>query len=59
MEQSLHEKLLVAQSVQKFPALCGRFNAVFTRTCHWSLFWARGIQYRWEPSYSIPLRSIL
>jgi len=37
----------VNQIVKKFPTLCGTsmFITVFTRAHHWSVSWARSIQY--------------
>jgi hypothetical protein len=51
--QALLEKPSIAQLVKNFPY----GNRRFTRTPHWSLFWARSIQY--ISSHSIFLRSIL
>jgi len=53
------EKLLNTQLVKKYPTFYGtwRFMTVFTITCHWSLSWARCIQF--TPSYSISLNVIL
>jgi hypothetical protein len=41
------EKLTVTHLVKKFPAFYGtwRFINVFTRACHWFLFWARWMQF--------------
>jgi hypothetical protein len=43
----LLEKLTVTQLVKKFPTLYGPrgFMTVFTRACHWILFWASSIQF--------------
>jgi hypothetical protein len=43
---ALLEKPTIALPLKKFPTFCGtrRSIAVFTRTRHWSLFWARWIQ---------------
>jgi hypothetical protein len=47
------------QLLKNFPAFYGprRFVTVFTRALHWSLSWARSIQF--IPSHPIYLRSIL
>jgi len=51
------EKVIVTQPVKKFPTFFGmqRFITMFTRSCHWSLSWARCIQC----TTSVSLRSIL
>jgi len=53
MERNPLEKLMLAQVVQKCPTLYGtwRFDTVFTRARHWTLFRASWIQ-------SIPLYHI-
>jgi len=53
------EKLTVAHFVKKFPTYYGtrRFITVFTTARHWSLSWARWIQF--ILSHPIPLRFIL
>jgi len=55
----LLEKLILTQLSKKFSALYGtlKFITVFSRNRHWSIFWARRIQY--PPSQPISLRSIL
>jgi hypothetical protein len=57
--RALVNKLITAQLVQKFPDSYGirSFFAVFTRICHWSLSWARLIQF--TLSHPIYLRFIL
>jgi hypothetical protein len=56
---ALLEKLPIVQLLKNFPAFYGtrRFITVFTRALHWSLSWARSIQY--IPSHPISPRSIL
>jgi hypothetical protein len=56
---ALPEKPLVVQLLKNFPIFCGtrKFITVFTRACHWSLFWAILIQS--IPPHSISLWSIL
>jgi hypothetical protein len=53
----LLEKPPVAQLLKNFPTFYGtrRFITVFTRALHWSLSWARSIQY--IPPHPIYLRS--
>jgi hypothetical protein len=53
------EKLIVTQLVKEFNAFyeTRRFITVFTRACHWSLFWARCIHF--TLSHPNSLRSIL
>jgi len=55
----LLEKLVVTHKVKKFPAFYGtrRFITVFTRSPHWSLFWAQSVQS--TTSHSISLRFVL
>jgi hypothetical protein len=55
----LLEKLPTVKPLKKFSAFYGtrRFITVFTRALHWSLSWARSIQF--TPSHYIYLRSIL
>jgi hypothetical protein len=55
----LLEKLTVTQLVNKYPVFYGLriFIAVFTRTRHWTLSWARWIQS--TPFHLISVRSIL
>jgi hypothetical protein len=55
----LLEKLPVAQLLKNFPTFYGtrKFITVFARALHWSLSWARLIQY--IPPHPISLRSIL
>jgi hypothetical protein len=49
-------KLIVAQLGKKFIASYeARFMSTITRSCHWSLFWARWIHS--TPSYPVFLRS--
>jgi hypothetical protein len=56
---TLLEKLSIVQLFKNFPAFYGTrsFITVFTRTLHWSLFWARSIQS--IPFHLISQRSIL
>jgi hypothetical protein len=56
---ALLEKLPIVQLLKNFPAFYGtqRFIIVFTRALHWSLFWARSIQF--IPPQPVSLRSIL
>jgi hypothetical protein len=51
------EKLPTVQPLKNFPAFYGtrRFITAFTRALHWSLSWARSIQF--IPSHRISLRS--
>jgi hypothetical protein len=53
------EKLSIVQLLKNFPAFyrTRKFITVFTRARHWSLFWARSIQF--IQSHPISLRSIL
>jgi hypothetical protein len=55
----LLQKLRVTQLVKKYPTFYGTqsFITVFTRACHWSLFWARYVQS--TPLHPISLRSSL
>jgi hypothetical protein len=57
--QVLPEKLTVTQLVKKFPTCYGTWSyiTVFTAAHHWSVYWARCIQF--TPSHSVSLRSIL
>jgi hypothetical protein len=56
---ALLEKPPIVQPLKNFPAFYGtrRFITMFTRALHWSLSWARSIQF--IPSHSVSLRSIL
>jgi hypothetical protein len=59
LTHSLLEKSTLAQPLKNSPILyCARrFFTVFTRALHWSLSWARAIQF--IPSHHISLRSVL
>jgi hypothetical protein len=56
---TLLEKSPVAQLLKNFPTFYGtrKFITVFTRTFHWSLFWARWIQF--IPTHLISSRFVL
>jgi hypothetical protein len=56
MKPSRSYKPTVAQLLKNLPIFCGarRFNSVFTRARHWSLFWANWIQF--IPPHPISLR---
>jgi hypothetical protein len=55
---ALLEELHNWRLLKNFPAFYGtrRFNTVFTRAVHWSLFWAISIQS--TPSHAIRVRSL-
>jgi hypothetical protein len=56
---ALLEDPSIVQPLKKFPVFYGtrKFNTVFTRALHWSLFWAISIQS--TPSHPISLRYTL
>jgi hypothetical protein len=56
-DRILHDKVILAQLIKKFPAFYGtlKFITLFTRARHWSLLWSSWIQS--TPSHPVSLLS--